>query len=55
MAEFFEMRSLRMECICVIGKKATPDHVPLLTDLCTSMTISELAPVLNKLRLAARL
>jgi hypothetical protein len=54
-AEFFEMRSLRMECICMIGKKATVDHLPLLTDLCSSMSVVELAPVVSKLRVAQRL
>lgn len=55
MAEFFEMRSLRAECICVIGKKATVDHLPLLTDLCNSISVAELMPAVQKLRVAARL
>ena len=54
-AEFFEMRALRTECICVIGKKATADHLPLLAELCSDMSVAELAPLVSKLRVAARL
>eukprot|EP00892_Ulva_mutabilis_P010048 jgi/Ulvmu1/7415/UM036_0075.1 len=53
-AEFFMMRSLRAEALCVICQKATRAHLPLLRDLQQTLSVPELTAVLQALQQGAR-
>lgn len=49
-AEFFMMRTLRAEALCVICQKAVPAHLPLLRDLQETLTVPELSAAIRRLQ-----
>ena len=49
-AEFFVMRSLRAEALCVICQKATSAHLPLLRDLQETLIVPELSAVIHRIQ-----